>query len=174
MAWSLAMRAADMSVKGMISVWQALIRPHLEYAAEVVDGKWEEAEAIQRQAGRRILKVGVAVGNAAVIGELGLISMAGRRALLRLNYWEKVLAMPEGRLPGSSQGGSLGTVDGETAMVVYRTAPSDVQVKTAVAAQQVQQQRRRLSRELLRLAAPPRWAAYAFHHSDKAPPNTKF
>jgi hypothetical protein len=99
MAWSLAMRAADMSVKGMISVWQALIRPHLEYAAEVLDGKWEEAEAIQRQAGRRVLKVGMAVGNAAVIGELGWISMAGRRALLRLNYWEKVLAMPEGRLP---------------------------------------------------------------------------
>jgi len=31
MAWNMALRGGDMSVKGMTSMWTALIRPHLEY-----------------------------------------------------------------------------------------------------------------------------------------------
>ena len=102
MVWSLVVRAGNMSVKGMDNVWKALIRPHLEYGAEVMssseDSLWEEAEVVMRTNGRRILKCGSRVPNEAVMGELGWMSMRGRRMLLRLSFWGKVLQMKEVRL----------------------------------------------------------------------------
>ena len=101
MAWSMAVRGGDMSVKGMTSMWTALIRPHLEYGAEVLnshnDFVWEEAEKLARKIGRRVLKCGRRVPNDAILGELGWTTMRGRRMLLRLSYWGKILAMDDGR-----------------------------------------------------------------------------
>ena len=94
MAWTLAVRAGDMSVKGMNNMWTALVRPHLEYGAEVLSMRvWEDAEKVMRKVGRRVLKCGNRLPNDAIVGELGWMSMRGRRMLLRLSYWGKVLAM---------------------------------------------------------------------------------
>ena len=53
LAWNMAVRMGDMSVKGMTSMWNALVRPHLEYGAEVLnshnDFVWEEAEKLARK-----------------------------------------------------------------------------------------------------------------------------
>ena len=101
MAWSMAVRAGDMSVKGMVNMWTALVRPHLEYGAEVLnahgDSKWDEAEKLARKIGRRVLKCGNRLPNEAIMGELGWMSMRGRRMLLRLSYWGKILQMDDGR-----------------------------------------------------------------------------
>ena len=72
-----------------------LIRPYLEYGAEIwnseTDCKWAEAEAIQRKMGKRILKVKSSCPDEAVMVELGWISLAGRRMMLRLFFWRKIL-----------------------------------------------------------------------------------
>ena len=51
LAWNMPVRM--MSVKGMTSMWNALVRPHLEYGAEVLnshnDFVWEEAEKLTRK-----------------------------------------------------------------------------------------------------------------------------
>ena len=90
-----------MTVKGMTSMWTALIRPHLEYGAEVLDSHnahvWEEAEKLARKIGRRVLKCGRRLPNDAIQGDLGWMSMRGRRMLLRLSYWGKILSMEPGR-----------------------------------------------------------------------------
>ena len=90
-----------MSVRGATSMWTALIRPHLEYGAEVInnhnDFVWEEAELLARKVGRRVLRCGVRLPNDAVLGELGWMTMRGRRMFLRLSYWGKVLEMGAGR-----------------------------------------------------------------------------
>jgi len=70
------------------------VRPHLEYGAEVLSMRvWEDAEKVMRKVGRRVLKCGNRLPNDAIVGELGWMSMRGRRMLLRLSYWGKVLAM---------------------------------------------------------------------------------
>ena len=53
------------------------------------DFVWEDAEKLMRENGRRI---------EAIMGELGWISMLGRRMLLRLSYWGKILRMGKDRL----------------------------------------------------------------------------
>jgi hypothetical protein len=82
-------------------VWFGLIRPYLEYGAEIwnseTDCKWAEAEAIQRKMGKRILKVKSSCPDEAVMGELGWISLAGRRMMLRLFFWRKILMCGAGR-----------------------------------------------------------------------------
>ena len=54
-AWGLLVRIGNMTVKGMDGMWKALIRPHLEYGAEVMnshqDFVWEEAEKVMRANG---------------------------------------------------------------------------------------------------------------------------
>jgi hypothetical protein len=102
MAWGMVLRVGNMSVKGMDGMWKALIRPHLEYGAEVMnshkDFVWEEAEKLMRDNGRRLLGCGSRVPNEAVMGELGWVSMIGRRMLLRLLFWGKILSMDKDRL----------------------------------------------------------------------------
>jgi hypothetical protein len=81
MAWAMVVRVGNMTVKGMDGMWKALIRPHLEYGAEVMnshqDYLWEDAEKLMRANGRRVLLCGSRVPNEAVMGELGWISMRG-------------------------------------------------------------------------------------------------
>jgi len=107
MAWNMAVRAGDMSVKGMVNMWTALVRPHLEYGAEVLnahgDSKWDEAEKLARKIGRRVLKCGNRLPNETIMGELGWMSMRGRRMLLRLSYWGKILQMHQWTMAGGSR-----------------------------------------------------------------------
>ena len=101
LAWNMATRGGDMSIRGATSMWTALIRPHLEYGAEVLnnhnDFVWEEAEVLARKVGRRVLQCGTRLPNDAVLGDLGWMTMRGRRMFLRLSYWSRVLAMGDGR-----------------------------------------------------------------------------
>ena len=87
-SWNLLLRTGNMSVKCLVSVWTALIRPYLEYGAEVWcsedDFVWEEAEKIQRKMARRILHCRKSTTNEAVLGELGWTSLKARRMMLRL------------------------------------------------------------------------------------------
>ena len=100
-SWNLLTKTGDMTVKGMVSVWSTLIRPYLEYGAEVWcsedDCVWPEAEAIQRKMARRILGSSRSTANEVVLGELGWSSLKSRRMMLRLFFWHKLLRMGEDR-----------------------------------------------------------------------------
>ena len=59
MAWGMLVQTGKMSTEGKLTIYKALVRPHVEYGAEVVDaGAWEEAEEMQRWVGKRILLAG--------------------------------------------------------------------------------------------------------------------
>jgi hypothetical protein len=89
----------DMSARGMANLWSALVRPHLEYGVELMSGEWAEAEQLQRNIARRVLRCGISVSNAVLSGELGWMSLKGRRTMLRLSFefWGKVLRMAPAR-----------------------------------------------------------------------------
>ena len=71
-------------------IWTHLIRPTLEYGAEIWgDVEWEEAEKVQRVMARRILRCSSKTANVVVLGELGWETMKARRMKLMLNYWGK-------------------------------------------------------------------------------------
>ena len=90
-AWGLGMAGGWLSASGARGLWQTLVRPVLEYGAEVDSGRWEEAETLQRMAGRMCLGVGMEVPNAVVMGDLGWWTVRARREYLRLVYWGKVV-----------------------------------------------------------------------------------
>jgi hypothetical protein len=62
-------REASFSAKALenIYIWKGLIRPHLEYGAEVMDvslgGSWAEAEKVGTKMGRKILRCGPTTTN---------------------------------------------------------------------------------------------------------------
>jgi hypothetical protein len=92
-AWGLGMaRGGLLSAKGAKRLYEILVRPVLEHAAEVDSEKWEEAEKLQRMAGRMCLGVGKDVPNEVVEGELGWWSMRGRREYLRLMFWGEIVS----------------------------------------------------------------------------------
>ena len=88
LAWNMATRGGDMSMRGATSMWTALIRPHLEYGAEVINNHngGRRRKKLARKGGRRVLRCGTRLPNDAVLGELGWMSMRGRRTFLRLSY----------------------------------------------------------------------------------------
>ena len=92
-AWGMIVCCGDMSARGMANLWVALVRPHLEYGVELISDEWAEAEQLQRNIARRVLRCGISVSNAALSGELGWMSLKGRRTMLRLSFWGKVLRM---------------------------------------------------------------------------------
>ena len=97
--WSMRMRRAELSVKANVNMWKALVRPGLEYGAEVLGfGNWTEAELIQRSVARKILHCNSKAVNAGVRGELGLWTMKGRRDFIKLRYWIHLLLLAETRL----------------------------------------------------------------------------
>ena len=99
MVWSLRMRRAELSVKANVNMWKALVRPNLEYGAELWGfGNWEEAEVIQRSVARKILHCNSKAVNAGVRGELGLWTMESRRDFIKLRYWIHLLLLADTRL----------------------------------------------------------------------------
>ena len=97
-SWSMGIQSGLMSVGAAIGVWKALVRPVLEYGVEVWgDEKWEEAEKIQREMGRRIMGVKSFTNNEVVLGDLGWWRMKARRDLLKLKFWWKLLKMKSDR-----------------------------------------------------------------------------
>ena len=62
------------------------------------DWHWEEAELLQRKVGRRILGCDARLPDAVVYGDLGWITLWGRRVALRLIFWGKLVGMGRDRL----------------------------------------------------------------------------
>jgi hypothetical protein len=98
-AWGMGMRHGELPVRHCIKVWETMVRPILEYSS-VVWGhvKWEEAEAVQREMGRMILRCSPKMTNEVVLGELGWWTLKARRDMLRLNFWAKITGMSDSRL----------------------------------------------------------------------------
>jgi hypothetical protein len=97
-AWGLGMAGGWLSAKGAKGLWETLVLSVLEYGAEVDSGRWEEAEVLQRWAGRMCLGVGREVPNEVVMGDLGWWTVRGRREYLRLTYWGKVVREMKGNM----------------------------------------------------------------------------
>jgi hypothetical protein len=97
--WRMGMQHGSLSVKAGVNLHEALVRSVLEYGAVV--GKsagWDEAERVQREMGRRILRCHGKTTNEAVLGELGWWRLQTRREFLKLKYWFKVCLMEDSRL----------------------------------------------------------------------------
>ena len=99
-AMGMGTRTKFLSVKAVVGIWKALIRPVLEYAAEIWgEKKWEEAEILQRKMAKRILGLPEKTTNEAVLGDLGWWPLKARRDMIRLRYLQKILNMKQDRLP---------------------------------------------------------------------------
>ena len=90
-AWGLGMGNAEMSAKAASKLWEIMVMPVLEYGGELERGKWEEAERLQRFAGRMVLGVGNSVADEVVLGELGWWTVAAKLEMKRLKYWWKLV-----------------------------------------------------------------------------------
>jgi endonuclease/exonuclease/phosphatase family metal-dependent hydrolase len=98
-ALSMANTAEILSVESGSEVWMTLIRPILEYGAEVwSDTKWEEGERLQKLAAKRILRCSMNTTDEAVLGDLGWWRLKTRRDYLRLCYWAKLVNMDLSRI----------------------------------------------------------------------------
>jgi hypothetical protein len=97
--WNMGMKDGNLSVKASINLWEALVRSNLEYGAEVWGiQSWEDAEIIEAEMGKRILRCSSKTTNVAVLGELGWWRMRTRREYMALKYWINILLMDDTRL----------------------------------------------------------------------------
>ena len=89
-----------------LTLWQSLVRPILEYAAEIWSGQipkylTQKAEAVQMKFLRGALglhKNGSGVTDGALRAEVGCERLQDRWTKLRLGYWRRVFKAPRGRL----------------------------------------------------------------------------
>ena len=92
LVWAMGMRRGQLPVLDCCRVWNALVRPVLEYGSVIWgDAKWEEAEKVQREMAKMILGCSSQMANEVVLGELGWWTLKGRRDLLRLKFWGKIV-----------------------------------------------------------------------------------
>lgn len=99
MAIGFGMYEGKIRPKTGCKIWKQLIRPVLEYGAEIWgDVEWEEAEKLQREMARRILRCSSSTAKEVVLGELGWMTIKARRMKLMVKYWGKIVRMNEDRL----------------------------------------------------------------------------
>ena len=81
-------------------IWFGLGRSRLEYGAELFNtkDKWQEAETLQNKVMRFILKLKGNTNLTFMQGELNWLTLKGRRDMLRLRYWRKIISMKKNRL----------------------------------------------------------------------------
>ena len=88
-----------LSVRAAINVWESIVRSVMEYGSEVWgDVAWEQGELIQREVGRKILRVNSFAPNEGVMGDLGWVPMKARRDKARIFQWIKILGWAPERL----------------------------------------------------------------------------
>ena len=76
-----------------------MVIPVLNYGAEIWGAtKFLEAEKVQVEAGRKLLRVSRKMSDAVVRGELGWWTMRAQRDLKRLVYWARLVRMDDTRL----------------------------------------------------------------------------
>ena len=92
----MGMYSGKLSVPLGVQVYQSLVRPLLEFAAEVwsANTPWPEAERLQLQVAKRILQCPIRTAGLAAMGELGWSSLEARWQQLRVGFWGKLLRMP--------------------------------------------------------------------------------
>ena len=99
-AWAMGIRKGRLTARAACGVWKTLVRPILEYGAEIWGaGEWEEAERLQREMAKRILGLKESTNNEVVLGELGWWKLKSRRDMLRLRYWRRLINMKQEKLP---------------------------------------------------------------------------
>ena len=89
-----------------VALWQAIVRPVLEYASEIWAGQapkyiTESAERVQMSFLRAILglhKNGSGVSDEVVRAETGAEPLSARWGKLQLGYWHKAFSAPDSRL----------------------------------------------------------------------------
>ena len=82
-----------------IMLWNGLVRPLLEYGAEIWGSRtWVEADRLQKKMGKFFLGVRPTTPDEMVLGDLGWKELRNRRTILRLRYWKKILGMGDERL----------------------------------------------------------------------------
>ena len=89
-----------------LTLWQSLVRPILEYAAEIWSGQIpkyliQKAESVQLKFLRGTLglhKNGNGVSDAVLRAEMGCERLQDRWTKLRLGYWRRLFKTPRGRL----------------------------------------------------------------------------
>ena len=87
------------SARAMLRGWEVLVRPIMEYGAEIWgEMRWKEGEELQMEMGRRVLGVSRMTTREVIQGELGLGKVISRRTLLRLKFWYKIIKMSKHRL----------------------------------------------------------------------------
>jgi hypothetical protein len=88
-----------LSVKTGIKLWETMVRPILEYGAEIWGGgKWPQADVIQNAAGKALLGLYRTSAEEVARGELGWLSLKSRRDIKQLRYWGKLVLMEDTRL----------------------------------------------------------------------------
>ena len=74
-----------------ITAWNSLVRPILEFSTEVCERSlWDEAERVQLEMGKRILKVSRSTPSDVVRGELGWWPLKARRDFALLRWWGRL------------------------------------------------------------------------------------
>ena len=93
--WSLAARVRR-------AIYLGEVRPKMEYAAGVWHTRGaatDKLEVVQNRAAKQILGVGSKTPTAAVLGELGLVTLPSRRQIQMLRTYARLRTMPKNRLP---------------------------------------------------------------------------
>jgi hypothetical protein len=97
--WHMGIRSGVLSVKAAVNLYQALVLSIAEFSSEVWGfEKWQEGEQLQLDMAKYILRCSSKTSLPAVIGELGLMSLYGRRNYKKLVYWMHIITLPESRL----------------------------------------------------------------------------
>jgi len=91
---AMGMHSGKLTVPLGVRVYQALVRPLMEYAAEITSlYPWPAAESLQSRVAKRILQCPFRASNTAARGELGWITLEGRWQALRVGFLSKLLRM---------------------------------------------------------------------------------
>lgn len=97
--WALGLKNGTFPVRTSVTLWSSLVRSILEYGSEIWGGgSFVEAEKLQLEIGRRILRCSGKTSNDFVLGELGFWRLKARRDFARLRFWGFLTTLDSSRL----------------------------------------------------------------------------
>jgi len=107
-----------------VQLWQTLIRPVLEYGAEIWGEEvWGKGEQLQREVAKRILRCPSSTTDEAVLGELGWWTLKARSDMLRLRFWGKIVNMDLSRVTKRVYNESKWLFETELQSILSRPSP---------------------------------------------------
>jgi hypothetical protein len=97
--YAMGIKSGHLSVKGSINLWQALVRPILEFSCEIWGKEvWTAGENLQLEMSKRILRCSGKTSNEAVLGDLGFWCLRARRNLKKILYYFHLISLPDERI----------------------------------------------------------------------------